>query len=162
MKIILSFALLLPFFIFAQNKESDVDYSVYEILGKRVFINKTVISYNFSLITFQNNVEISKQEFVNFEKPVPSTIKISSDQNNSTIRINSKYLKEDFFFEFKRIYKLDNGDGTFMYYFLGKSSCDVTYFIPKGKGNQFLDIKCLDKNKNGNEISYTMSRNEQL
>ncbi len=159
MKKILLF-LFLPFLVFSQ--ETNEDYRFYELTGTRVFVNKKITSYNFTTAVYSNDIKTKEKEYINFKNPVPTSVYINSDANQATIRINSKYFREDLFFEFRRIYKIDNGDGSFMYKFIGKNPCSVFYFIPENNYNQSLFIKCLDANKNGYGIDLTMSQNEQL
>lgn len=163
------FALFFLFFslqIFSQsitNSDEDKEFKIEEHFGgKRVFINKTITSYNFTSSIYKNNKEIKSKMHVNFDNPEPSKIFINSNDNNVTIRINSRYFREDLFFKFKRIYKIEEEDGKFFYKFMGNSSCITYYFIPKDGYNQFLNIKCLDENKNGSGLSFTMSQLEQL
>lgn len=162
MKKYILLALLIPFNFFSQSISNEDEFKFDEHFGKRVFLNKTVTSYNFSTITYKNAKKVKSKNYVNFDNPVPSKIYINSDENKAIIRINSKYFKEDLFYEFKRIYKITNDDGSWFYTFKGKSSCDVSYYVPKNGDNQFLLIKCLDENKDGPGLDYTMSRLEQL
>lgn len=149
--------------IFSQitNKNND-EFKIEEHFGKRVYINKAVTSYNFSSLTYKNNKEIKRKEYINFKNPQPSKIFISTDEEKVTIRVNSKYFREDLFFEAKRIYKMEEEDGSIFYHFVGKTSCNIYYYVPNDGYNQSLDIKCLDENKNGSGLYFTMSQNEQL
>lgn len=163
------FALLLLFFslqMFSQStttKEDNKKFEFEELFGgKRVFINKAVTSYNFTSSTYKNEKEIKNKTYVNFDKPEPSKIFINSDDIKVTIRVNSRYFREDLYFEFARIYKVDYDNEIFYYTFLGKSSCEARYTVYKNGYNQFLLIKCLDQNKNGDSLLFTMSQNEQL
>lgn len=160
MKYFLLLTTLISSFLLSQKNDNEFEY--YEMTSKRVFINKNVTSYNFTVSKYANDIEVSKKEYINFKKPVPSRIIINTDENKSSIRINSKYYKEDLYFEFARVYKILNDDGSFFYDFVGKNPCSVFYSVPTNNYNQSLYIKCLDRNKNGTSIRFTMSQNEQL
>lgn len=153
------FFLFLPIFLFSQNTDN---FRFYEMTSTRVYLNKRVISYNFTTSDYTNGSITKKKEFVNFKKPIPTYIFINSDEGKVSIRINSKYFREDLYYEFQRVYKSDNEDGTFSYDFVGKNLCIAHYYLPSNNDNQFLFIKCLDKNNNGYDFGFTMSKSDQL
>ena len=161
MKTITILFMLLPLFNYAQNN-TESEFWFEELAGKRVFLNKTVTSFNFTVSKYQNGKVISKEEYVNFDKPEPSKITISSDENKANIQISSRYYKEDLFFEYKRIYKLNQDGYTPSYNFVGKGSCDAKYFIPEDSSHQSLLLKCLDDGKNGTEVYFVISQRHQL
>lgn len=161
MKTITILILLIPLLNFAQDDVSS-EFWLEEFTAKRVFINKTVTSFNFNIEKYQNNKVVSKKEYVNFDEPEPSKITISSDESKASIQISSRYYKEDLYFEFKRIYKSEFSDGSPYYQFVGKSSCSAYYYFPEDNSNQSLSIQCLDNDKNGTRIYFVMSQNHQL
>lgn len=162
MKNLILIIIFTPFLFYSQKTTDSDKYVFSEMTGKRVFINKEVVSYNFTVVKYQNGTKVSSKDYVDFKNPVPTKISITSDENSSRIQINSKYYKEDIILNFERIYKINYDDGSFWYDFIIGKSCSASYSVPNDNGNQSLSIKCLDNNETGSEITYTMSRNQQL
>lgn len=159
---LLTLLFIVPFFSFSQETDNS-EFEFYEAFGhQRVYINKTVKSYNFTISKYVNNVEVDEQTEIDIKMKNPSSIEILSNENNVIIRINNKKLREDFVLKFRRIYKSKEKLGDF-YTFVGKSnSCNASYIIPQNDMNQILFIDCLDDSKSGYSIDYTISKFEQL
>lgn len=136
------------------------DSEFYEIMGaKKVIINKKFISYVLVANKIENNKEINEQTF-GPDLQNPHTIYISSDGENSTIRINTKNIIEETTINFGRIYKV-NGSGEFeIYEFVPKNNCSATLMRPKGRvrgdGDQGITITCVDSKKNGNKLDFSI------
>lgn len=151
-----------PFFCFSQNENNTDEFYLANNTGERVFINKNVTSYGFTVDKYVNDKKIESKDYINFKKPVASKIFITTDENLSSIRINSPYYKEDIILKFKRLYKYNIDNRTYMYEFTGGNSCSASYVIPPNNENQILFLKCLNSEKSGSGMNFTMSRNEQL
>lgn len=131
-----------------------------ERAGQRVFINKKIISYSYFKSINKNGVT-SK----NTNKPSmsnPFNIFISSNDNNSSIRISSKKIREDIFLNFKGIYKMRNDENSTIYEFAGNKDCDANIVIyDNSEEHQNLYIKCIQENVSENLI-LTISKYDQL
>ncbi len=91
----------------------------------------------------------------------PYNILISSNENSAYIRINNKNLREDLFYNFEKIYKLDEGENI-TYNFVNNSKCSASLWIPKNNDHQKLLIDCKDSSKNGYFLIFTISKLDQL
>ena len=120
----------------------------YEKFGERVFLNKKIISYTI----YQTNTKNGITDEGKMNNP---------NENSATIRVNNKNLREDLFYNFEKIYKLDEGENI-TYNFVNNSKCNASLWIPKNNDHQKLLIDCKDSSKNGYFLIFTISKLDQL
>ena len=132
----------------------------YEKFGERVFLNKKIISYTIYQTNTKNGIT-DEGKMNNPNENNPYNILISSNENSAYIRINNKNLREDLFYNFEKIYKLDEGENI-TYNFVNNSKCSASLWIPKNNDHQKLLIDCNDSSKNGYFLIFKISKLEQL
>lgn len=158
-KIILFLILFTNIVITYSQDHVDEEHSFELLYGKKVIINKTVVSYTL-LKSKVNNDKLSNTK-IKSDINIPFYIFIKSNNSSASIRINSKKLREDIFMEFKCIHKVVSYDYT-TYDFYGYKNQHVSYIIPKDGSHHSLSIRALDQNKNGEDIDFTISKYDQL
>lgn len=134
--------------------------TLYENFGQRVFLNKKIISYTIYQKKIKNGIA-DEGKMNNPNENNPYNISISSNENSASIRVNNKSLREDLFYNFEKIYKLDEGENI-TYNFINNSKCNASLWIPKNNDHQTLIIDCKDSNKNGYLLMFTISKLDQL
>ena len=132
----------------------------YEKFGERVFLNKKIISYTIYQTNTKNGIT-DEGKMNNPNENNPYNILIWSNENSAYIRINNKNLREDLFYNFEKIYKLDEGENI-TYNFVNNSKCSASLWIPKNNDHQKLLIDCKDSSKNGYFLIFTISKLDQL
>lgn len=154
-KLLILFVFFSSAFCFAQKRRT-----IEELAGRKVFINKKIISYTY----FQSKtVNDTKTEYFN-EPDIknPYNIFINSDNNSATIRVNNKNTREDIILKFEAIYTMKNDENSDSYDFTGNDNCNANIIVSNtSKDNQILYLHC-GNDKNSTTVMYTISKYDQL
>jgi hypothetical protein len=132
--------------IYSQQTLEELHLRVEAFYGKKVIINKKVVSY-----TYTSNGKTKSD--IN----IPMYIFINSDDKSASIRINSINLREDILLQFKCIHKKIGYDGI-TYTLYGDDNEIASYNIPKDGSHHGLYITL---NKNDSYL-FTISKYNQL
>lgn len=157
--IFLSFLIFSSFNAISQEKSSEEEF--FEMLGgKQIFLNKSVVAYSVYTSNKVNGVESQKSNNPDIKKPYKIFIK--SNENEASIRINHKDLREDIFLHFKKILKVKQDDNSYHYQFIDGNGCRATYMLPKNDEHQELLIDCESDSENRQMLIFTISKLDQL
>ena len=149
---IISF-ILISIFTYSQN-------SLSESIGKKVIINKKLVSYSLGKEDIIDGKGRNRQtKLLNIDNPY--YIYITSDNEKSSIRVNSRNLSEDYIVDFGKIYRIDDTD-FIIYDFIKSNTCTATLFKPNDGFNQSIYIDCVDRTRNGIRLIFTLPRSGGL
>jgi len=155
----LSFLMFCSFNAFAQENSSDEEF--FKMLGgKQVILNKTVVAYSVYKSNKVNGVESQSSNNPDIKKPYK--IYIKSNEDEASIRINNKELREDIFLHFTKILKVKQDDNSYHYQFIDGNGCRATYMLPKNDEHQELLVDCESDGENRQMLIFTISKLDQL